>query len=95
MTEVEAAFLIWLPTATIVPFLISRLTGSDWGGALIEASIFAGLSLIIYPTLLAFLVVRFVDELSIPPLFLGGYLLSFLTLLLFRRRAGGPRHWER
>jgi hypothetical protein len=59
MSELLAAFLIWLPLGTLVPLLIARVTGSDWRGALIEASFFATMGLIVFPILIAlFFVLR-------------------------------------
>jgi hypothetical protein len=95
MTEIETAFLIWLPSGTVLPFLISKLTGSDWRGAFIEASLFAALGLLIYPTALALMTARFVEHTNVTPLFLGGYTLAALTLLLFRRRAAGRSRYRR
>ncbi|HVX30759.1 MAG TPA: hypothetical protein VHA53_09795 [Nitrolancea sp.] len=95
MSDVAAAFLIWLPTGTLLPFVVSRLTGAGWRGAFIEASIFACLGLLIYPTMLALLTIRFIHYDSPEPLFIAGYLLAFLSLLLYRRRARGTNTYRR
>ncbi len=90
-----AAFFIWLPTATVLPFAISKLTGAEWRGAFIEASLFAALGLLIYPTMLALVTARFVRPSSPTPLFIGGYALAALSLLYYRRRSRGPQKYRR
>lgn len=95
MSEVTAAFVIWLPTGTLLPFLISKLTGAEWRSAFIEASLFAALGLLIYPTTLALLTARFVHLTSPEPLFIASYVLAALTLLYYRRRSHGPRRYRR
>ena len=95
MADVAAAFFIWLPTATVLPFAISKLTGAEWRGALIEASLFAALGLLIYPTMLALATARFVHLSSPTPLFVVGYILSALSLLYYRRRSRGPQRFRR
>ena len=94
MSESAQALFIWLPAGTLLPFLVARLTGADWRGALVEASLFATLGLLLYPTLIALLIVRFVGQPNVVPLFLGGFALAFLSLLLFRRRANRRRRWR-
>jgi hypothetical protein len=95
MSDVAAAFLIWLPTGTLLPFVVSRLTGAGWRGAFIEASIFACLGLLIYPTMLALITIRFVKLSSPEPLFIAGYLLAFGTLLFYRHRDRGRTRYRR
>ena len=95
VSETAAAFFIWLPTATVLPFVISKLTGSEWRGAFIEASLFAALGLLIYPTMLALITARFVHVTSATPLFIGGYILAALSLLYYRRRSRGPQRYRR
>jgi hypothetical protein len=95
MSDVAAAFLIWLPTGTLLPYIVSRLTGAGWRGAFIEASIFACLGLLIYPTLLALITVRFVHYDSADPLFIAGYGLAFLSLLFYRRKSKGANTYRR
>jgi hypothetical protein len=95
VSDITAAFLIWLPTGTLLPFFVSRLTGAGWRGAFIEASIFACLGLLIYPTMFALLIAPFITLSSADPLFIAGYLLAFLTLLLFRRKSRGRTRYRR
>jgi hypothetical protein len=95
VSDVAAAFLIWLPTGTLLPFIVSRLTGAGWRGALIEACIFACLGLLIYPTMLALITIRFVHYDSANPLFIAGYVLSFLSLLVYRRKSRGANTYRR
>ncbi len=90
MSDNTAAFAIWLPAATLLPLIISKLTGAEWRSAFIEMSLFACLGLFIYPTMLALMTIRFVSWTSPEPLFIGGYLLSALSLLYYRRRSHGP-----
>lgn len=94
MSEAETALIIWLPAGTLLPFLISRLTGSDWRGATIEAALFAAFGLLIYPTLLALISVRFFDRPNIEALFLAGFALAALTVLGFRRGIVNPPRWK-
>ena len=94
MSEVTAAFVIWLPTGTLLPLIISKLTGAEWRGAFIEASLFACLGLFIYPTMLALITVRFVHLSSVEPLFVASYALSALSVLYYRRRSHGPRRFR-
>lgn len=95
MSEVTAAFVIWLPTGTVLPFLVSRLTGAVWRTAFIEASLFAALGLLIYPTMLALLTARFVHITSSDPLFIASYVMAALTLIYFRKRSHAPRRYRR
>ncbi len=95
MTDVTAAFVIWLPTATVLPLLVSKLTGADWRSACIEACLFAALGLLIYPTMLALVTARFVHLASPAPLFIGGYVMAALSLLYYRRRSRGPHRYRR
>lgn len=94
MSESAQALLIWLPAGTLLPFLVARLTGADWRGALVEAALFAALGLLLYPTLIALLLVRFTGEPNTVALFLGGFVLALVSLLLFRRRANRRRRWR-
>ena len=91
MSDTTAAFAIWLPTATIVPLIVSKLTGAEWRSAFIEMSLFACLGLFIYPTMLALMTIRFVHWSSTDPLFVGGYFLATLSVLYYRRRSHGPK----
>lgn len=87
--EVVRAFLLWLPGGTILPFVVSRLTGADTRLALIEAAIFALGSLLVYPTLLGLLSARFVHWQQagtwVEALFVGGFVLAALTIIVMRR----------
>ncbi len=90
MSDSTAAFVIWLPAGTLLPFLISKLTGAQWRTAFIEASLFAALALLIYPTMLALMTAHFVHITSANPLFIGSYIMATLSLLYYRRRSKGP-----
>lgn len=91
MDETARAFLIWVPAGTLIPFLISRLTGADWRSATIEAALFAALGLLIYPTLFALIVVHIVGYPNVEALFLAGFALAALTVLGYRRSIGSGR----
>lgn len=91
MSETASAFLIWLPAGTLLPFIISRLTGSDWQEALIEASLFAVLGLLIYPTLFALMVTHTIGYPNIESLFVAGFALAGLTVIGYRRKIGRGR----
>lgn len=95
MSDTAAAFLIWLPTGTLLPLIISKLTGAEWRGAFIEASLFACLGLLIYPIMLALATAHFVHFSSANPLFIGGYALAALSLLYYRRRSRGTTRYRR
>lgn len=85
MSESTRALVIWLPAGTLLPYIISRLTGADRHGAIIEAAIFATFGLLIYPTLFALLTVRFIAHEYVDALFAAGYLLAALTVVGYRR----------
>lgn len=95
MSDLTAAFAIWLPAGTLLPLAISKLTGASWRSAVIEACIFACLGLFIFPTMLALLTARFVHVRSANPLFIGSYVLTTLCLLYYRRRSHPPSRWRR
>lgn len=84
MSDGATALLIWLPAGTLLPFIVSRVLGADWRGAVIEAALFAALGLLIYPTLLALIVARFVRHPNVELLFLGGFALAALTVYGYR-----------
>lgn len=102
-TALWQVFLLWLPAGTVLPFLISRLTGSDNHLAVVEAVLFAFTALLLYPSLLALLTARFIDwdggEYPLELLFALGYLLALLTLMTIRRarrrlqRGAASRQW--
>lgn len=99
------ALLLWLPAGTLGPFIISRVTGADQRLALIEAAVFALCGLLLYPTLLGLLSARFIEwqrgELPVEALFVTGFLLASVTLVLMRRasrrlqRGAAHRRWTR
>lgn len=91
MGETARALLIWLPAGTLLPFFISRLTGSDWRGAFLEACLFIALGLLLYPTLLGLIAVGIYGVPNVDILYLIGYALATLTLIGIRRRLAGPR----
>jgi ABC-type enterochelin transport system permease subunit len=91
MSDVTAALIIWLPLGTIVPLIVSRLTGADWRGALIEASIFATMGLIVFPILIALVVAIFTRDPNVDVIFGVSYLLAILSVLLFRRQSNKTR----
>lgn len=89
MADIGRAFFLWLPGGTLLPFIVSRLTGADTRMALIEAGIFALGGLLVYPTFLGLVTARFVNWGSaaawIELLFLAGFFLAALTILAMRR----------
>lgn len=92
VSDTEAALLIWLPAGTIVPFIVSWLTGADWRGAIIEASFFAALGLLIYPTALGLISARFTSQPNVELLFVISFALALGSVLLFRRSANRTHH---
>jgi len=102
-SELLRAFLVWLPGGTILPFLLSKLTGADTRQAFIEAVIFALAGLLVYPTLFGLLSARFVDWSTtgawVESLFIAGFLAAALTLVVMRRttrrlqQRAGQRRW--
>ncbi len=97
------AFLIWLPAGTLGPYIVSRWRGADPRLAIIEAGIFALSGLLLYPTLLGLLSARFIDwqrgTVPIESLFVAGFFLAGLTIVLMRRathrlqRGSSTRRW--
>lgn len=87
MSELTAALIIWLPLGTIVPLILARLTGADWRGAFIEASLFATLGLIIFPITIALIVASFTTEPDVNLIFAASYVLALVCVLLFRRHS--------
>lgn len=87
MSELTAALVIWLPLGTIVPLILSRITGADWRGAFIEASIFATLGVIIFPITIALIVASFTTEPNVNVIFGVSYVLALVCVLLFRRHS--------
>ncbi len=83
------ALLIWLPAGTLGPYFVSRWRGADPRLAIIEAGIFALSGLLLYPTLLGLLSARFIDwrrdTVPVESLFVAGFLLAGLTIVLIRR----------
>ena len=94
MSEAAVTLLIWLPAATLLPFVVSLATGSNWRGAVIEATLFAALGLLIYPTLLALVGSAFTRSPNINALFVTGFALAALSVVLLRRQSRGRyRRW--
>ncbi|HUZ00394.1 MAG TPA: hypothetical protein VMU89_08585 [Thermomicrobiaceae bacterium] len=86
MGQSTLAALLWLAAGTIVPWLVSRLTGADSRAALIEAAIFAAFGLLIYPTMFALIIARFVSQPNINLLYLLGFVAAALTVYGYRVR---------
>jgi hypothetical protein len=86
MSDLMMALLIWFPLGTIVPFVVSKLTGADWRGALIEASIFATMGLLVFPILLALLISIVNTSPNVDLIFGISYVLAAITVLIFRRQ---------
>lgn len=86
MSEIWIALGIWMPLGTIVPFILSRLTGSDWRGAFIEASIFAIMGILIFPFFFALTLALIFGEPNVDLIFAISYALAALCVLWFRRR---------
>ena len=94
MSEAAVTLLIWLPAATVLPFVVALATGSNWRGAIIEAALFAALGLLIYPTLIALVISAFTRDPNINALFITGFVLAALSVVLLRRQARGRyRRW--
>lgn len=91
MSDLSAALIIWLPLGTIVPFVVARLTGADWRGAFIEASIFATLGIIIFPITLAFIFATFTRDPNIDLIYALSYALAVICILLLRRYSNRGR----
>jgi hypothetical protein len=87
MSDITMALAVWLPLGTIVPLILSRLTGSDWRGALIEASIFATLGVLIFPITLALTFALVVRSPNVDLIFAASYILGVICILLFRRHS--------
>jgi uncharacterized membrane protein YvlD (DUF360 family) len=86
MDEIWVALGIWMPLGTVVPLILSKLTGSDWRGAFIEASIFAIMGILIFPILFALTLALMFGEPNVDLIFGISYLLAAGCVLLFRRR---------
>ncbi len=86
MSDIWLAIGVWLPLGTIVPLIVSKLTGSDWRGAFIEASIFAIIGLLILPILFALTLALIFGKPNVDLIFGISYLLAALSVLMFRRR---------
>jgi ABC-type enterochelin transport system permease subunit len=87
MSELFVALGIWLPLGTIVPLVLSRLTGADWRGALIEASLFATIGVLILPILFALTIAPLLREPNVDLIFAVSYVLALICVLLFRRHS--------
>ncbi|TVR72851.1 MAG: hypothetical protein EA415_09045 [Sphaerobacteraceae bacterium] len=86
MSDIWLALGVWLPLGTIVPLIVSRMTGSDWRGALIEASIFAIIGLLILPILFALTLALMFGQPNVDLIFGISYILAAISVLMFRRR---------
>lgn len=86
MGQSTLAALLWLAAGTVLPWLLSRLTGADARAALIEAAIFATFGLLIYPTMFALIAARFVDQPSVNLLYALGFVAAALTVYGYRVR---------
>jgi hypothetical protein len=95
MTEIWIALGIWMPLGTIVPLIVSRLTGADWRGALIEASIFAIMGILIFPILFALTLALMFGQPNVDLIFAVSYVLATLCVVGFRRRANKAEMWNR
>lgn len=91
LSDVTAALIIWLPLATIVPLLVARVTGADWRGAVIEASIFATIGLVVMPFLVALVFAIFTRDPNVDLIFAISYTLAIASVLLFRRQSNRTR----
>lgn len=87
MSEITVALGIWMPLGTIVPLILARLTGADWRGAFIEASIFATLGILIFPIVLALTLALIIGQPNVDLLFAASYVLALICVLLFRRQS--------
>ncbi len=95
MSDVSAALIIWLPLGTIVPLILARVTGADWRGAFIEASIFATLGIIIFPITIALIVASFTTDPNVDLILAVSYVLALLCILYFRRYSNRGRPYIR
>jgi hypothetical protein len=87
MTETIIALGIWLPLGTVVPLILAKLTGADWRGAFIEASIFATMGILIFPILFALSLALIFGEPNVNLIFAISYVLALGCVLLFRRQS--------
>lgn len=86
MSEFVVAIGLWLPLGTVVPLVLSKLTGSDWRGAFIEASIFAIMGVLIFPILFALSLALIFGQPNVDLVFAISYALATVCVLLIRRR---------
>lgn len=86
MSQSPLAAFAWLAAGTVLPWLVSLLTGADVRGALIEAAIFATFGLVIYPTMFALIGARFVAQPNINVLYALGFVASAVTVYGYRVR---------
>ena len=87
MTDTLIALGIWMPLGTVVPLILAKLTGSDWRGAFIEASIFAIMGILIFPILFALTLGLLVSDPNVNLIFAISYVLALGCVLLFRRQS--------
>jgi len=93
LSETIWALGVWLPLGTLLPFVVARLTGNDWRGALIEASIFACFGLLVYPIFFALILVRLTAHPLVQLYFLLGWICAVLTSLGYRRKIMRAGRW--
>ncbi len=87
MTDTIIALGVWLPLGTVVPLILARVTGADWRGAFIEASIFATMGILIFPILFALTLGLLISDPNVDLIFGISYLLALGCVLLFRRQS--------
>ena len=87
MTDTIIALGVWLPLGTVVPLILARLTGSDWRGAFIEASIFATMGILIFPIMFALSLGLLISDPNVDLIFGISYVLALGCVLLFRRKS--------
>jgi hypothetical protein len=95
MSDITMALGIWLPLGTVVPLILAKLTGADWRGAFIEASIFATMGILIFPILFALTLGVIIGKPNVDLIFGISYILALGCILLFRRRSNQEQLWKR
>lgn len=95
MSDIAVALGIWLPLGTIVPLILAKLTGADWRGAFIEASIFATMGILIFPIVFALTVGLVIGQPNVDVIFAISYVLAIGCVLMFRRRSNKEQLWKR
>lgn len=93
MSDTIWALGVWLPLCTLLPFVVARLTGNDWRGAMIEALLFASFGMMIYPLLFALILVHFSAHPLVQLYYLLGWIAAALTSLGYRRKIMRSGRW--